>query len=328
MNTTAACEKFGIEYPAPTPSSLYDTLRQRLNLKILKPVSPLPLTLKILNLRTLSAVGILPKPVANTGRLGGKVAIVTGASSGIGLAISKALAAEGMTVVMAARNEARLKAAADQVSGSQMKLVDVVQRAGVQAMVDEVHAEHGRVDILVNCAGVMYFTMMKNLHYDEWEQTIDINCKGTVNTCGAVLPVMLEAKTGHIVNISSDAAKTIFPALSVYNASKAFVAVFTKGLRAECVGTGLRVTDIQPGDTATNLIMKNSDKEAAEKLGVGIGKVVGDLAGGGDRNFVLDPEDVANAVVYAVTAPPHVGVHEILIEPRDQMFGDPTAMGA
>lgn len=252
-----------------------------------------------------------------------KVAIVTGASSGIGLAISKALAAEGMTVVMCARNEARLKTAADQVSGSQMKLVDVVQRAGVQAAVDEVFAEHGRVDVLVNCAGVMYFTMMKNLHYDEWEQTIDINCKGTVNTCGAVLPVMLEAKSGHIVNISSDAAKTIFPALSVYNASKAFVAVFTKGLRAECVGTGLRVTDIQPGDTATNLIMKNSDAEAADKLGVGIGKVVGDGSG---KEFVLDPEDVASAVIYAVTAPPHVGVHEILIEPRDQMFGDPTAM--
>lgn len=179
------------------------------------------------------------------------------------------------------------------------------------------------MDILVNCAGVMYFTMMKNLHYDEWEQTVDINCKGVVNTCGAVFPIMLEAKTGHIINISSDAAKTIFPALSVYNASKAFVAVFSKGLRAECVGTGIRVTDVQPGDTATNLIMKNSDAEAAEKLGVGIGKVVGE---GGDRNAVLDPEDVANAVVYAVTAPPHVGVHEILIEPRDQMFGDPTAM--
>jgi len=191
----------------------------------------------------------------------------------------------------------------------------------------QVKEELGRVDILVNCAGVMYFTMMKNLHYDEWEQTIDINCKGVVNTCGAVFPVMLEAKTGHIVNISSDAAKTIFPALSVYNASKAFVAVFSKGLRAECVGTGLRVTDVQPGDTATNLIMKNSDPEAAEKLGVGIGKVVGGEGEDRDRNMVLDPADVANAVIYAVTAPSHVGVHEILIEPRDQMFGDPTAMG-
>lgn len=298
-NTQAACGRFQIEYPAPTPTMLYNTLRKLAN------------------------EGLLPKPQAPVGRLGHQVAIVTGASSGIGLAICQALQAEGVRVVMVARNKARLEEAAKSVPDALMKLVDVVDRRSVQAMVDEVKAELGRVDILVNCAGVMYFTMMKNLHYDEWEQTIDINCKGVVNTCGAVFPIMLEAKTGHIVNISSDAAKTIFPALSVYNASKAFVAVFTKGLRAECVGTGLRVTDIQPGDTATNLIMKNSDAEAAEKLGVGIGKVVGE---GGDRNAVLDPEDIANAVVYAVTAPPHVGVHEILIEPRDQMFGDPTAM--
>ena len=86
------------------------------------------------------------------------------------------------------------------------------------------------------------------------------------------------------------------------------------------------MTDIQPGDTATNLIMKNSDAEATEKLGVGIGKTVGDLQGGGDRNMALALVDIGNAVLYAVTAPSHVGVHEILIEPKDQMFGDPTAM--
>lgn len=250
--------------------------------------------------------------------------IVTGASSGIGLAVAKALASEGMTVVLCARNMQRLAEAAQQVPGGCAKSLDVTKRVQVQETVDAVVAEHGRVDVLVNCAGVMYFTLMKNLHYEEWEQTVDINCKGVMNSCGAVLPVMLGARRGHIVNISSDAARTLFPALTVYNAAKAFVATFTKGLRAECVGTGLRVTDIQPGDTATNLIMKNSDQEAADKMGVGIGKVVGD---GGVREMVLDPEDVASAVVYAVTAPAHVGIHELLIEPRDQMFGDPTAMG-
>jgi len=301
-NTQAACERFQMEYPAPTPTLLYNTLRRLAN------------------------EGLLPKPQAAVGRLANQVAIVTGASSGIGLAICQSLQAEGVTVVMAARNLGRLEEAAKSVPDAVLKQVDVIKRGAVQGMVDQVKEELGRVDILVNCAGVMYFTMMKNLHYDEWEQMIDINCKGVVNTCGAVFPIMLEAKTGHIVNISSDAAKTIFPALSVYNASKAFVAVFTKGLRAECVGTGLRVTDIQPGDTATNLILKNSDAEAAEKLGVGIGKVVGGEGADRDRNMVLDPADVASAVIYAVTAPPHVGVHEILIEPRDQMFGDPTAM--
>ena len=174
----------------------------------------------------------------------------------------------------------------------------------------------------------MFFTLMKNQHFDEWEQTIDINCKGTVNMCGAALPHMLSAGTGHVVNISSDAARTIFPALSVYNASKAFVQTFTKGLRAECVGTGLRVTDIQPGDVATNLIMKNSDQEAANKVGVKIGAVVGDGAAEttDGRSSVLDASDVADVVIYSLTAPAHVGMHEVLIEPRDQMFGDPTSM--
>merc|ERR1712137_789423 len=156
----------------------------------------------------------------------------------------------------------------------------------------------------------MYFTLMKNLHYEEWEQTIDINCKGIVNVCGAALPSMLKTGAGHFVNISSDAARTLFPALTVYNASKAFINTFSRGLRAECVGTGVRVTDIQPGDTATNLVMKNTDKEAADKLGV----VINDVAcAGSPRESYLDPEDVAASVLYAVCSPAHVGVHELVI---------------
>jgi len=259
---------------------------------------------------------------AGGGRLQGKVAIVTGGSSGIGKAVAEGLAKEGAQVVMVSRSLPRLQAAAKGVPGAICKAADVTDRKAIHAVVNEVVSTHKKVDIIVNCAGVMYFTLMKNEHYDEWEQTIDINCKGTVNACGAVFPHMLKAKTGHIVNISSDAARTVFPALTVYNAAKSFVQVFSKGLRAECVGTGLRVTDVQPGDTATNLLMANSDKEAAEKMGVNIGKVIS-----GDRTAVLDPADIASAVIYAVTAPAHVGVHEILIEPRDQQFGDPTAMG-
>merc|ERR1719265_579186 len=105
---------------------------------------------------------------------------------------------------------------------------DVRKRSEVEQALQKVEDKWGRVDILVNCAGVMFFTLMKNLHYDEWEQTIDINCKGTVNVCGAVFPHMLSAKSGHIINLSSDAAKTVFPALTVYNAAKAFVSVFSK----------------------------------------------------------------------------------------------------
>lgn len=257
-------------------------------------------------------------------RLQNKVGIVTGASSGIGLATAKALSKEGMTVVMVSRSVSKLEAAKADVPGAVCQACDVSNSAAVHAMVEELIKRYGRIDVVTNCAGVMYFTLMRNLLYDQWKQTIDTNCKGTVNVCGAVLPHMLAAKSGHIVNISSDAARQVFPALAVYNASKAFVNVFSKSVRAECVGTGIRVTDVQPGDTATNLVMKNTDLEAANKVGVEIGEVVGK---GFDRGSVLDPEDIASAIVYALTLPEHIGLHEILIEPRDQMFGDPTAMG-
>jgi len=253
--------------------------------------------------------------------LSGQVAIVTGASSGIGLAVAEALLGRGMTVVQVSRSITPASA----LPGATAIAADVTDRAAIHAAVATVIGDNGRVDLLVNCAGVMYFTLMKNAKYEQWERTIDVNCKGTVNATGAVLPHMLAAKRGHVVNISSDAARTLFGALTVYNAAKAFVHVFSKGLRAECVGTGLRVTDIQPGDTATNLIVKNDDAEAAAKMGVTIGAVVG---GGEVGPSCLAPKDIADAVLYAFTAPAHVGVHEILIEPRDQMFGDPTAMNA
>lgn len=258
--------------------------------------------------------------------LKGKVAVVTGASSGIGQGIALGLAAEGCLVALAARRLDVIQATAEKIIAEGGRAIavatDVTVRAEMKALAAAAEAKLGPVDILVNAAGVMYFTLMKNLHEDEWERTIDTNCKGVVNGVGAVLQGMLARKSGHIVNISSDAAKQVFPALSVYNASKAFVTTFSKGLRAECVGTGVKVTDLQPGDVGTNLIVGNTDAEAAEKTGVAIGKTIS-----GDRNSVLDVADIASAVIYALTAPPHVGVHEMLVEPRDQQFGDPTALG-
>lgn len=254
--------------------------------------------------------------------------MVTGASSGIGQGISRALAAEGATVVLCARRGELLESLKAEIEGkggkAVAKVMDVTSRENVHKGVQEAETEAGKpIDILVNVAGVMYFTLMKNKKYDEWQQTIDVCVTGTTNCCGALFPAMVERKGGHIVNISSDAARTVFPALTVYNAAKTYVQVLSKGLRAESVGTGVKVTDIQPGDVGTDLIMKNSDAEAAAKCGVSIGQTIGTGAG---RESFLDVEDIANAVVYALTAPAHVGVHEILIEPRDQMFGDPTAV--
>ena len=161
----------------------------------------------------------------------------------------------------------------------------------------------------------MYFTQMKNLHEDEWEQMIDVNCKGVLHGIGAVLTSMIERKTGHIVNMSSDAGRRVFPTLAVYCGTKYFIEAMSEGARRELVGTGVRITNIQPGDVATDLIMKNTDQAAADAMGVKIGAKVGE---GADENLVLQPADVAAAVMYAVTAPAHVAVNEILIEPRDQ----------
>ena len=162
----------------------------------------------------------------------------------------------------------------------------------------------------------MYFTLMKNCNEDQWEQTIDVNCKGCVNGIGAALPGFLERGAGHIVCISSDASRRMFPTLAVYCGSKQFVDAVCEGTRRELVGTGVRVTAIQPGDvSSTELIMNNSDNEAADKMGVAINKPVGE---GFNQFQLLQVEDVANAVIYAVTAPAHVAVNEILVEPRDQ----------
>eukprot|EP00927_Polykrikos_kofoidii_P045526 TRINITY_DN3954_c0_g1_i10.p1 TRINITY_DN3954_c0_g1~~TRINITY_DN3954_c0_g1_i10.p1 ORF type:complete len:262 (+),score=46.19 TRINITY_DN3954_c0_g1_i10:69-854(+) len=252
----------------------------------------------------------------NAGQLAGKIAMVTGASSGIGAGIAKSLAAAGARVILCARRVDRLEALkAELPDGSLALKMDVSNRVDVQETIVRVEQEIGPIDILVNNAGVMYFTLMKNAHLDEWEQTVDVCCKGMMFCTGAIYPGMVTRGSGHIVNITSDAARSVFPALAVYCAAKSFCSMFSKSLRAESVGTGIRVTEIQPGDVATDLVMRNTDQEAADKVGAKIGEMVGT---GSDRNGVLDVDDVAKAVLYAVTAPPHVGVNEILIEPRDQ----------
>ncbi|GMI26616.1 hypothetical protein TeGR_g4850 [Tetraparma gracilis] len=255
--------------------------------------------------------------------LSGKVCIVTGASSGIGEAIATGLISCGASVALAARRgpvleELKAKLVAGGVEEARILCVptDVAVRADMENLVATAETTLGPVDILVNCAGVMYFTLMKNANLDEWDRTIDVNIKGVTNGFGAIIPRFVAQGKGHIVTISSDAGRRIFPSLAVYCASKTYVEVLSEGTRRELVGTGVKVTTIQPGDVGgTELIMKNSDKEAADKMGVVIGAPVGE---GFERNQLLDTKDVADAVIYAVTAPAHVSVNEILIEPRDQ----------
>ncbi len=237
--------------------------------------------------------------------------MVTGASSGIGAAVAGALSAGGAHVALAARREDALLEVQSGLEsregkGSIVAPTDVTDRDQVRSLVSRAEEELGPVEILVNCAGVMYYTLMKNRREQEWERTVEVNCKGALNCVGAVLPGMLERGQGHIVTISSDAGRKIFPGLAVYSASKSFVEALSQGLRLETAGKGVKVTTIQPGNVATDLISMSGDEEALEEYG----------QPGGAR--VLDPEDVAASVVHALAQPEHVAVNEILIEPRDE----------
>ena len=244
--------------------------------------------------------------------LQGRVAVVTGASSGIGAAVTRLLVQEGVAVSLAARRRDML----DEVQvglerqGSDVTTLsvstDVTDRRQVKALIAHTEEELGPVDILVNCAGVMFYSLMKNLHEDDWEQTVDVLCKGMLNCVGAVLGGMLDRGRGHIVTISSDAGRKVFPGLAVYSGGKFFVEAVSQGLRLETAGTGLKVTTIQPGNVSTDLLALSSDEEAL--------KLYGQQSGA----RVLDPEDVAASVVHALGQPDHVAVNEILLEPRDE----------
>ncbi|CAM1505122.1 Fc.00g107590.m01.CDS01 [Cosmosporella sp. VM-42] len=258
--------------------------------------------------RKLQVNGVAPR--ARKGRLAGKVAVVTGASSGIGAAVAAGLAKEGAHVALAARRTDALESVKNKIAGYGGKVLihktDVTNKAQVESLMKSAAEQLGPVDILVSCAGVMYFTMMANNQTDEWERTVDVNCKGLLHCLSSTVPEMLSRGTGHIVAISSDAGRKVFPGLGVYSASKFFVEATLQALRVETAGSGLRVTAIQPGNVATDLLGMSTDAEALKKYGEPSGAKV------------LDAEDVASSIVYAVCQPPHVAVNEVLIEPRDE----------
>lgn len=243
--------------------------------------------------------------------LRGRVAVVTGASSGIGAAVASALAAEGAHVALAARRAHALEqveAALPRKDGARSVTVptDVTDPAQVDALVAETTATLGPVDVLVSCAGVMYYTLMANADLGQWRRTVDVNCNGLLHCLAAVVPGMVARGQGHVVAISSDAGRRVFPGLAVYSGTKFFVEAVLQGLRLETVGSGLRVTSVQPGNVGTDLLDLSSDAQALEQYGTAT-----------DAR-VLDPEDVSAAVVHALRQPQHVAVNEILIEPRDE----------
>ena len=240
-----------------------------------------------------------------------KVAIITGASSGIGYATALALSKAGAKVAIGARRVDRLEELAKKISADGGEVfyqkLDVTQRSECENFAKAVLEKWGSIDILVNNAGLMPLSLFKSLKVDEWDRMIDVNIKGVLYSTASVILHMKEKKSGHIINLSSVAGRTVFPTGTVYCATKHAITAFSEGLRQEfSARSNIRVTSIEPGVVATELTDTITDEslqgfiENAKKM------------------ETLQAKDIANAILYAVESPSHVNVNEVLIRPTTQ----------
>jgi NADP-dependent 3-hydroxy acid dehydrogenase YdfG len=240
-----------------------------------------------------------------------KVAIVTGASSGIGYATALALSRSGAKVAAGARRMDRLESLQNEISKNGEEVfvqkLDVTIKSECDALADAVLKKWGTIDILINNAGLQPLSFFKNLKVEEWDKMIDVNIRGVFYCTAAVIPTMMNKNSGHIVNISSMAGRVVYPSGSVYCATKHAVTAFSEGLRQEfSQRSNIRVTCIEPGVVATELMEAITDK-ALEKYVERTRQME-----------ALQAEDIANAIMFAVEAPRHVNVNEILIRPMAQ----------
>ncbi|HGZ3734392.1 TPA: SDR family oxidoreductase [Staphylococcus aureus] len=224
-----------------------------------------------------------------------KIAVVTGAGSGIGEAIATLLHEEGAKVVLAGRNKDKLQNVANQLAQDSVKVVptDVTKKEEVDEFIKIAQQTFGGLDIVINSAGQMLSSKITDYQVDEWDSMIDVNIKGTLYTAQAALPTMLEQSSGHLINIASISGFEVTKSSTIYSATKAAVHTITQGLEKELAKTGVKVTSISPGmvDTAITAAYNPSDRKK------------------------LDPQDIAEAVLYALTQPSHVNVNEITVRP-------------
>ncbi len=243
--------------------------------------------------------------------LSSQVVAITGASSGIGEATALACARAGGAVALAARRGERIEALAQQIiqEGGRAIAVraDVGEERQAQAFVERAHSELGRLDVLVNNAGVMLLGPIENAPTDEWRQMIHVNVFGVLYCTHAALPLMHAQGSGHIVNISSVAGRVARAGSGVYNLTKFGVGAFSESLRQECVPMGVRVTLIEPGAVATELAGHNRP-EIREQIAQRFGDIT-----------ILEAEDIAGAILYAIGQPRHVSVNEVLVRPSGQL---------
>lgn len=242
-----------------------------------------------------------------SGTLEGKVALVTGASSGIGRATALALSAAGARVAVGARRADRLKALAQDAPGETLVLdLDVTDRQSVESAVATTVDVLGSLDILVNNAGLMLSGPILGADTTEWTRMVETNLLGSMYAVHAALPHLLESK-GAVVQVSSTSGRTSSAASAVYAATKFGVNAFSEALRQEVTEQGVRVIVVEPGFVSTELAGHITDpaiREMARSMA--------------ESMRTLRPEDIASAVLYAVTQPEHVAVNEILIRPTDQ----------
>jgi len=243
--------------------------------------------------------------------LAGKVVVITGASSGLGEATARMLSAQGATVVLGARRVERIEALAGELQrngGQALALAtDVTRAAEVQRLVDTAVQAYGRIDVLVNNAGLMPSSPLDRRKIEDWDRMIDVNIKGVLYGIAAALPHMQARKSGHIVNVSSVAGHKVRAGTAVYSATKHAVRVLTEGLRQEVKPYGIRTTIISPGAVATEL--PDSITEADVQAGV---KAFYEIA--------IPADSFARAVVYALSQPEDVDINEILFRPTKQEY--------
>ena len=242
----------------------------------------------------------------------GKVVVITGASSGLGEATAKLLSAQGATVAVGARRADRLKALANEISDNGGKALaiatDVTNRDQVKALVEQAVERFGRVDVMINNAGLMPQAPLERLKVDEWDRMIDVNIKGVLYGIAAALPHMQRQKAGHFINVSSVAGHRIGPGFAVYAATKHAVRALSEGLRQEVKPYNIRTTVISPGAVATELPAGISDTETAERVRTFYSQVA------------VPADSFARVVAFAMSQPENVDINEILYRPTRQEF--------
>jgi NADP-dependent 3-hydroxy acid dehydrogenase YdfG len=230
--------------------------------------------------------------------LNGKVAVVTGASSGIGAGIAQAFAQQQMNVVLGGRNEQRLKEVASNIQEeTQVQVstfvVDVTKNEEVNNLVNFAQEQFGKIDVLVNSAGQMLSSAVTDGDVDAWDTMLDVNVKGMLYGINAVLPKFLAQSSGHIINIASISGFEVTKQSTLYSMTKTAVHTLTQGLEKELAKTGVRATSISPGMVETSMTA-STDWGGRKKL---------------------EPKDIAEAAIYALQQPAHVNVNEVTVRP-------------